>query len=239
MSLPVLAITVATLRVVPRIFRRHTWATLAAFACSFPFEYRDSLAQLAGEEGTFGEILENWLATMASLAIQLPLTLIAIREAATHQIASLDLRWPPSEATLRYAACSALVLTASMLIGKIDGASGATVLARFALQLLLGWFVLRSTLAFTALALGRHDLGFALSIRWLSGQTLRLFGILALPVAAIWLPAAVVGCLAISLLNIGDARITAAALVTVQFVINLTIVIAGAHIYRSVEGGSL
>lgn len=242
MTLPVFAVAGATLRDLGRFLLRHPVMILIAALCTIPIHYRLTLVELAGQDAPSLKIFSvSWLLNVASAILWLPLCLLAVREVVLGRSAGFQLG-PPSSATVRYGAYNLAALSAMLVISSAAPDILLVQVAKLLLAVALSWFLLRTTLAFSALALGRHDLGIARSITRTAGLTWRLLAIVALPVAAI-----AVGLLAamIAMTDVldapdGDALIYPLAFAGVagQFVV-LGIAIAGAHVYRLLEGSAL
>lgn len=238
MNLPVFGIASATLRDLWRVPLRHPFAVLFAVICSIVLAYWFPSMEPGSGVASFGQAVRSSASLLLEMMAWLPLWLIAIREVASGQAMALRLAGRPSAATVRYAAYTAAILLTLASISLIDWDSPAKVASLMAAMLGATWFLLRTTLTFTSLALGRLDLGFARSIARTSGQTLRLLAIAFLPFTALALIvlAAIGLAIATDLApELESPHWPIMAAVTGQFGM-LAATIAGAHIYRRLEG---
>jgi len=238
-NVSVFAVVGAALRDLVIFIRQRPATVLLATAITAPLEYWIALTALAAEDNGSLKFFAAALAlSILALVVWLPLWLVATR----HIVSGVEERvyWGGalSEATLRYAVYNVFVLVSVQSLSSDWSDSVAALIVKVAFGLALTWFAVRTTLFFTALAVGRRDLGVSQSIARTSGQTFRLVGILVLTLtAALAIPfvAAVVLVLILGEMG-GDARLYPTAFFGVmgQFAA-LTTVMAGAHIYRVIE----
>lgn len=239
MTLPVLLVAGATLRDLLRFPLRHPSMVLIATICAIPINYRLVLVDLAGQDApslqNFGA---SWLLSVLSAILWLPLCLLAIREVVSGR--AVDFRiGAPSVASLRYGAYNIVALSIMLVISSSVPASPVIMVAKLVFAIVLSWLLLRTTLAFSALALGRQDLGLAQSIARTDGLTWRLLAVVVLPGAATM--AGIVGIMIAMTGGMdvadGDAYIyplTFAGVASQGVVVGIAI--AGAHVYRLLDG---
>ena len=238
MKLPVFAVVTATSRDFMRFLMRHPLAVLLAIACSVLLDrWLGVPLDESDNQATFASLLQSCASVLAQFSVCLPLWLVAVREVVSGTALPLRLDGPPSPATLRYALFNALLLLAAEPVLLLDGRSPLLMVVLTAALVGSIWFSLRATLTFTALALGRLDLGFARSITKTSGQTLRLLAILLLPLMAF--AAMALALMLLAVVSDADPELTgphwpALAVITAQLFM-LCAAIAGAHIYRRLD----
>lgn len=240
MTLPVLAVAGATLRDLARFLLRHPLMVLVATICTIPFHHRLVLVERAGQDApSLENFATSWLLNVSSTILWLPLCLLAVREVILGR--NVDFRiGRPSFATLRYGAYNVVALSAMLVISSDVPASSVIMAAKLVFAIALAWVLLRTTLAFSALALGRQDLGLAQSIARTGGLTWQLLAIVVLPVAATM---ACIFAIMITMTDVldavdGDAYIYLLAFAGVASELGvLGIAIAGAHVYRLLEAG--
>lgn len=239
MTLPVFAVAGATVRDLARFVLRHPFAVVVATVCVVPIEYRLALAEVSDRDTSSPQnFAVSWALTIATQLVWLPLLLLAIREVVSGE--KLRLRvGTPSAAAGRYAVYNLALLSASLATFAKGPESVVAVVAKLILAVALTWFALRTTLAFSALALGRQDLGLAQSIARTAGLTWRLLAIFLLPVAVMMAGIFMLMAAMTAFLDVadGDAYLYPIVFLSVasQFVL-LAPAIAGAHVYRVLDG---
>jgi hypothetical protein len=244
-KIPVLTVVGLTFRDTLRFAIRHPTLLLVTLACSLPFEFARAIPEIDDiDRSTPLAFGMSWLLSTMIMLICLPAYFMAIRATLHSEAVTLSARQFLSESTRRYAIYSAGMMLVSELIAVIPiealASASLAIVGRFAFT----FVVVRTTLTFTALALGRLDLGFWESYRRTTGQTLRLFAVATLPpaiLAVIAWAAMMVGALAgfdpTDPYADADARYFArVALGILLQVMALTVAVAGAEIYRLIEG---
>lgn len=239
MTLPVFSIAVATLRDIARFALNHPLAVAIATICVVPIEYHLALMEVSGRAmSSPPNFAVAWALSVAAQLIWLPLFLLAIREVVSGQKLRLQ-AGRPSAATGRYAAYNVALLLASLatFAGSLESAGAAIV--RLVLAVVLCWLAIRTTLTFSALALGRLDLGLIQSIARTTGLTWRLLAIMLVPAAAMMAVIFAFMAAMSTLLDVadGDAYLYPIVFLSVacQFALFVP-AIAGAHVYRRLEG---
>jgi hypothetical protein len=244
-KIPVLTVVGLTFRDTLRFAIRHPTLLLITLVCSVPFEFALAVQEAdTVEPSTVSAFVTSWLISAIVVVIWLPALIIAVRETVFSENVSLSPRQFLSASTYRYGLYSMGMLLVGDLIAAIPVESltsaGLAIIGAIAFCFIL----LRVTLTFTALALGRLDLGFDQSYRRTTGQTLRLLGVTALLLTIAGLIA--LGALIVSILAGFDPTGAADDAVASPYprtalglfvgVCGLTMAVAGAHIYRLIEG---
>ena len=241
MKLPVFGIVWAALRDLARLALQHPVALLIATACIVPINYRLALIELSEPASSSPiTVVESLALSALAFIIWLPLTLTAIRQSVAGIRLSLGLGCVPSAATCQYAAYGVLMQLAAGLAGTVAASSAFAIIP----AVTLSWFAARTTLTFTALAVGRRDLGLARSIAMTSKRTVRLIAIALVTIAVVMVFALVLAFGLIVALAIADVidvadienRLNALTLLGAwSSLANLATALAGAHIYRAIE----
>lgn len=238
MKLPVLTIVSATLRDLLRFVAQHPFAVSIASACTLPLTYQLGLMEWAdGRQASPRPVAAPLALSMLCSIIWLPLYVVAIRQTAFKETVRVAIGGMPSAATLRYAVYMLALLSVSQ-VALSGGRAPGLVVAQAVVGFALTWFCLRTTLTFTALALGRLDLSLVQSIRRTSGQTFRLLAILALTLATVLAPAFIAAGVLTGVLDEADTDSRSLALAAIGVwneLAALAVVMAGAHIYRLIE----
>lgn len=243
MKLSVFGIVWAALRDLARLALQHPVAVLIATACIVPINYRLVLLELSEPASSSPiTVVESLVLSALAFIIWLPLTLTAIRQSVAGTRLGLGLGRVPSAATCQYAAYGVLLQLAAGLAGTVTAPAFAIIPA-----VTLSWFAARTTLTFTALAVGRRDLGLARSIAMTSKRTVRLIAIALVTIAVVMVFALVLAFGLLVALAIADVidvadienRLNALTLLGAwSSFANLATALAGAHIYRAIEPDS-
>jgi hypothetical protein len=173
-------------------------------------------------------------AAALTLMIWLPCIFASIRSAVSAQSAPIELLNLLSPTTARYFDLSLLLSLPALVLLPLASAHPAFGLPMAALVGVAIFLELRTTLAFTALALGLHHPDPLASYRLTSGQTLRLLAILILsllPFGALSL----LGSLGNHemLIDMLGEPLAAILLSSATGIAGLIAPLAGAHVYRA------
>lgn len=183
-KIPVLTVVGFACRDTLRFAIRHPTLLLITFACSLPFEFARAVHEADRiDQSTVSAFATSWLISAIMLMIWLPALIIAVRETVFSEIVSLSPRQILSASTYRYGLYSIGMLLLGELIAAIPVESWAWAGLIIIGAVAFCFIFLRTTLTFTALALGRFDLGLAQSYRRTNGQTHRLLAVTALLLA--------------------------------------------------------